>query len=71
MDFIPFIISITLPANSPNGSRSCTALTVLDDDELEEREYFSVKIDNLTPNVAVVVEGDDDLIIHILDDDCE
>lgn len=71
MDFTPFIITITLPANSPNGTRSCTAIMIQDDEELEEREYFSVRIDNLTPNVAIVVEGEDELIVHILDNDCE
>lgn len=71
MDFTPFIITITLPAYSPNGTRSCTAIMIQDDEELEEREHFSVRIDNLTPYVAVVVEGEDELIVHILDNDCE
>ena len=71
MDYLPLAVTITLSGNSPNGTRSCTALTILDDDEMERREYFTVRINNLTPNVVTIVEGEESLMVRILDDDCE
>ena len=68
-DFIPFSVSITLPVNTPNDTRSCTVLNIVDDSELEQREYVSISIDNITPDVVTVLEGQDELIVRILDDD--
>ena len=64
-------MTLTLPANSPNGTRLCTVFTVLNDEEMEQREYFSVAIENQSPDVVTVFEGEDELMVRILDDDCE
>ena len=45
--------------------------TVLNDEEMEEREYFSIAIENQSPDVMTVFEGEDELMVRILDDDCE
>ena len=71
MDYTPFIITKTLPSNSPDGTLSCVTVSVIDDSEMETTEYFSVHINNQSPDVVNVLEGEDILIIHILDDDCK
>ena len=71
MDYIQFSITLTLPANTPNNTLSCTVISIQDDDEMEEKEYFSLRIDNQTPDVVTVLEGNEELIVYIVDDDCE
>ena len=67
MDFTPFSVSVTIPAYSPNGTRSCTAFSVVNDEEDEEKEYFTLSIENQSPDIVSVVENT--LTIYILDDD--
>ena len=62
-------MTLTIPANSPNGTSSCTFVTIVDDNVVESTEDFSLSINNLTPNTAIVPEGGGVLTIYILDDD--
>ena len=71
MDYIPIRVTITLPADTPDGTRSCITLNVLEDNEIEMIEYFSLQIENQSPDVVTFFEGEGILFVHILDDDCE
>lgn len=62
-------MTLTIPANSPNGTSSCTFVTIVDDNVVESTEDFSLSINNLTPNTVIVPEGGEVLTIYILDDD--
>ena len=65
------LATITLPPNVPSGTITCVTFHLVDDEEMEETEYFSLRIVNRTPNIVTVNEGDDMLIVRILDDECE
>lgn len=71
MDYASFRATLTLPANSPNGSLQCTVFSVVNDEEWELREYFNLRIGNGSPDLVTVSEGEDVLVVRILDDDCE
>ena len=60
---------LTIPANSPNGTRCCMFVTIVDDSVIEETEDLSLSISNLSPNTIMVPEGGEVLTIYILDDD--
>ena len=70
-DYTPVSTTLTLPAFAPSGTLSCITLNILDDEEMEEREYFSLRLENLSPDIVTVNEGGDILRVLILDDDCE
>ena len=63
LDYTPFSISITLPAYSPHV---CTAFSVVNDEEIEGTEYFSLKLVHQSPSFIV---NEEYLVIHIVDDD--
>ena len=67
-DYTPVSTTLTLPAFAPSGTFSCITLNILDDEEMEEREYFSLR---LSPDSVTVNEGGDILRVRILDDDCK
>ena len=70
-DYTRVSTTLTLPAFFPSGTLSCISLNILDDEEMEEREYFSLRLENLSPDSVTVNEGGDLLRVRILDDDCE
>lgn len=71
LDYMPTTVALILPAQSPNGTSRCVIVTIVDDDELEERESFFVSLNNLTPDEITVQEGENMLTVLILDDDCK
>ena len=71
LDYTPTTAALILPAQSPSGTSRCVITTIIDDDEMEERESFIVSLSNLTPNVITVQEGENLLTVLILDDDSE
>lgn len=66
LDYTPTNATLILPALSPNV---CVAITITDDDEMEERESFFITLTNLTPDEITVQEGENNLTVLILDDD--
>lgn len=71
MDYTPVSATLTLPANTPVGTLSCVSLNIIDDQDMEQREYFSLRLMNLSPGIVTVNEGGEVQIVRILDDDCE
>ena len=49
----------------------CVTFTIIDDAELEEREYFRFRLTSQSANAITLKEGNDVLIVHILDDESE
>ena len=43
----------------------------MDDGDMEEREYFTLRLGNQSPDIVTVSEGGDVQTVRILDDDCE
>ena len=71
MDYVQFSYRASFPAFSKNGTRMCTSFNVIDDNERELIEYFSLNLDNESPDLVTLLEGEDALIVRILDDDGE
>lgn len=69
LDYAPTNATVILPALSPNGTSRCVTITIIDDDEMEERESFFINLNNPTRDVITVQEGENILTVLILDDD--
>ena len=68
-DYNPTTIILSIPVGSAVGALACTSISIINDEETEDLEYFSVHIDMEDLNIRVPSSSTESAIINIKDDD--
>ena len=68
-DYLPVNSTLTILSRTPSGSTSCTTVTIVDDEVLENQEQFSLDLTSLSPNLVTVAPNLGTKIVYITDNE--
>ena len=68
-DYLPVNSTLTILSGTPSGSTSCTTVTIVDDEVLENQEQFFLDLTSLSPNFVTVAPNLGTKTVYITDNE--